>query len=185
MTSSIVIPVPRLTVAEQRVPFFVTEEEVDAWLDYQRAFKFVREIKPNVSPEISVFQKFCDGAPGDSWCDDFQSYTEFRIWRKFALKQSGRCQTTRERAALVHWLLPRGSVPKKGDLGLVIDVPRDHAHHIFSVASDVRADNTFNSIEGNTNPAGGSNGYGVFERTTRRIWGTSTYEFIRFPRKAA
>jgi hypothetical protein len=183
--SSPILPKPRLTIPEQRVPFYVTDEEVDAWLNYQRAFKFVREIQPNVSPEISVFQKFCDGVPGDSWCDDFQSYTEFRVWQHFALRQSGRCQTTRMKAALMGWLQPRGSKPRKGDLGLVIDVARDHAHHIFSVASEVRADKTFNTIEGNTNPAGGSNGYGVFERETRRIGGKSTYEFIRFPRRRA
>lgn len=175
-------PSPRLTVTELREPFYATLDEIDAWLAYQRSFLYVREVTPNVSPEIHIFQQFCGGSDGDSWCDDFQSYTQFRIWQRYPLKQSGACQITRVRAALLGWLLPRGSKPIKGDQGLLIDVPNDHAHHTFSVSSDLRDDGTFSTLEGNTNPAGGSNGYGVFERTTRRVGGSSTYEFIRIPR---
>lgn len=181
------MPAPRLIVADARSPYFyVTDEELDAWLDYERAYSFVREAKVNDSPEIRVFQQFTGNAPPDSWCASFQSYCIYRVWPHFPLRKSASCQAIRTQAALLKWLLPRGSKPERGDLGFVIDVAKDHAHHIFAVSSDAHADYTFNSAEGNTNPAGGREGYGVFERTTRR-WrqSTTTYEFARFPRYKA
>lgn len=191
MTATLVLPpnfpAPRLSVPQARAPFTATDEEIDALLDYERAFKFVREWRgPNNSPEINVFQRSCGGVSGDSWCDDFQCYCEHRIWPRFPLKMNGRCQTTRMQAAVMGWLLPLGSQPQKGDRGYVIDLAHDHAHHTFVVSSDVRADLTFDSIEGNTNPAGGSDGYGVFERTTRRFKAVGgNYQFHRIPRAKA
>ena len=178
------LPTPHIVVTEQRAPFFVTEEEIAAWLELERSCKYVRETDPNCGPEVEQFQKFCGGQKGDSWCDDFQSWAIYQVWPHFVLRRSASCQQTRIMAATLGWLQHRGTEPRVGDLGLVIDVARDHAHHIFAVSSPMRADKTFNTIEGNTNPAGGSNGYGVFERETRRMGGRTTYEFIRFPRKA-
>lgn len=78
------------------------------------------------------------------------------------------------------WLLPQGALPIVGDIGLVIDPKKDHAHHTFLVSS--RPPTTrFGSIEGNTNPGGGSDGYGCFERETRKMGGLTVYQFIRLP----
>jgi hypothetical protein len=175
-------PRPRLVVGEVRTPFFALDDEIDAWLDYQRAWNWVRETEPNEGREVEEFQRWCGGTKGDSWCADFQSYTQDHVWLHFPLARNGSCQGLRNEAAKLGWLMKRGTLPLKGDLGLVIDVSKNHAHHIFSVSGDTRADHTFNSIEGNTNPAGGSNGYGVFERTSRRTNGTNVYEYIRLPR---
>lgn len=179
------LPKPSLVVKEVRDPFFVTEKEIDAWLDYQKAFDYVRETEPNEGPEVEIFQKWCYGKKGDSWCADFQCYTWDHVWPKLPLARSGSCQNLRQKAAKLGWLLKRGTAPRKGDVGFVIDVKKNHAHHIFSVTGDPRPDKTFDTVEGNTNPAGGSNGFGVFERATRRMGGTTTYEFMRFPRQKA
>jgi hypothetical protein len=186
MAAALILPPPKLIVAAERVPFFATAAEITALLDYQRSFKYVRELRPNVSPEIHIFQTACGGQDGDSWCDDFQCYCEHRVWTHYPLRLNGRCQTTREQAAKLGWLLPIGTKPQRGDRGYCIDLALDHAHHTFVVDSDCRADLTFDSIEGNTNPAGGSNGYGVFERATRRFKAKGgTYQFHRIPQKAA
>lgn len=79
------------------------------------------------------------------------------------------------------WLMPRGTLPLPGDIGLVIDAPKDHAHHTFLVTVEKLADHRFGSFEGNTNPGGGREGYGCFDRTTRRMGGLTVYEFIRLP----
>jgi hypothetical protein len=170
-------------VTELRSPFFVTDAEVDAWLAYEASFEYVRETQPNCGPEVEIFQRFCGGQRGDSWCDDFQCFCYCGVWPHIPLTKSGRCQTTRERASALGWLLPRGTAPQRGDIGLCIDVPKNHAHHIFSVTSEPTAAGVFHSTEGNTNPAGGSNGYGVFSRKSRSMKLTTTYEFIRFPRR--
>lgn len=176
-------PKPTTVVKDVREPFYVTDAEIDAWLEYQKEFDYVRETEPNEGPEVEIFQKWCYGKKGDPWCADFQCYTWDHTWTKIPLARSGSCQTLRKRAKALGWLMPRGTTPKKGDIGLVIDTKRDHAHHIFSCSTDMKANKTFETIEGNTNPGGGREGYGVFERATRRMGGTTTYEFIRLPRK--
>lgn len=79
------------------------------------------------------------------------------------------------------WLLHKGVAPQVGDLGFVIDPSRDHAHHTFLVSQIVPLSNRFGSLEGNTNPGGGREGYGMFERDTRRMGGLTVYQFARIP----
>jgi hypothetical protein len=191
------LPKPTIIISEHRDPFFATDAEIEAWLSYERSFNYVRELKgkPNCGPEIEVFQRFTFNEPGASWCCSFQCWCLFGVWPNIPLRKTGSCQQLRERAKTLGWLLPIGSSPQKGDIGLVIDesaatrakLGRDHAHHIFAVSSQWRGGlQSFDSIEGNTNPAGGREGYGVFERDDLRAMKKSTtYQFIRIPRKAA
>ena len=92
------------------------------------------------------------------------------------LPKSGRCQTVREAAHKLGWTT---KTPSYLDIGLLIDTSRDHAHHTFFVSS-VATPLPFHTIEGNTNPAGGREGYGVFGR--KRGGDKLTYEYIHIPR---
>jgi peptidoglycan hydrolase-like protein with peptidoglycan-binding domain len=57
---------------------------------------------------------------------------------------------------------------KVGDWGFVYSSSRGSACHIFIVTG--KKGNNVTTIEGNTNPGGGSDGYGVFKRTRACPW---------------
>lgn len=188
----ITLPPPPMIITAPRAQFYVTDQEIDVFLGYERSFSYVRETQPNEGPEVEVFQAFCYGKKGDSWCADFQCFCYCGVWPHSPLRRNGSCQGLRESARTLGWLLPMGTWPQRGDIGLSIDVSaqarakygRTHAHHAFGVEYS-RSSGEFDTIEGNTNPDGGSNGYGVFLRSVRSMHLTTSYQFIRFPRKAA
>lgn len=143
----------------------------------------VREIKPNDSPRIREYQSVTGNAPPDSWCMSFQMWSMKQVFKdRFPpLPKSGRVQTVREAAQKLGWI---SKTPKSGAIGLLIDTKRDHAHHTFIVTGPMTAKKEFPTCEGNTNPDGGREGYGVFARA-RHLGGSLTYEFIILPVKAA
>jgi hypothetical protein len=142
----------------------------------------VREIKANDSPRIREFQKVTGNAPPDSWCMSFVQWGLLQVFGKKRfppLPKSGSCQAVRLAAKKLGWIK---NTPKGGAIGLLIDTKRDHAHHTFLVTGPTTNEKKFPTVEGNTNPNGGREGYGVFPRA-RRIGGTLTYEFIHLPTK--
>lgn len=144
----------------------------------------VRELKPNDSPRIRQFQAVTGNAPPDSWCMSFQMWALLQVFGKDRfppLPKSGSCQAVRDVAKKLGWIT---KTPASGDIGLLIDTKRDHAHHTFLVTGRMTGAEDFPTVEGNTNPAGGREGYGVFPRK-RGLHGTLTYEFIHLPLKAA
>lgn len=144
----------------------------------------VREQKPNDSPRIREFQKVTGNAPPDSWCMSFQMWSLFQVFGKDRfppLPKSGRVQTVREAAQKLGWIT---KAPASGAIGLLIDNARDHAHHTFLVTGEMTGIYEFPTVEGNTNPDGGREGYGVFARK-RKLHGSLTYEFIHFPMKTS
>lgn len=86
---------------------------------------------------------------------------------------TGSCQDFRLAARRRGQLLPIGTAPRAGDIGLVVRAEDDHAHHAFWLATS-RAENAgagLTTIEGNSNNTGGSNGDGTYTRDKR--WGAS------------
>lgn len=59
-----------------------------------------------------------------------------------------------------------------GDFGYVYSASRGNAKHVFLIVAKDDNTKTLTTIEGNTNPGGGSDGYGVFKRkrTKAQCW---------------
>jgi hypothetical protein len=93
---------------------------------------------------------------------------------------TGSCEDFRRAARVTGQLMPRGTTPLPGDIGLVVNTATDHAHHAFTVSK------SRTTLEGNSNDTGGSNGDGEYMRDSR--WGpadpcthggTNHYELVR------
>ena len=110
----------------------------------------------------------------DSWC------LYFVLWCFLALvgedmaqlrglvpAVTGSCEDFRQAARRRGRLLPRGTAPLPGDIGLVVNTALDHAHHAFLVGQGRVGNGAVPTIEGNSNDTGGSNGDGTYERRAR------------------
>jgi hypothetical protein len=65
--------------------------------------------------------------------------------------------------------MPVGTAPQFGDIGLVVNTAANHAHHAFFVGDGPGEDDSMETLEGNSNDTGGSNGDGAYRREKR--WG--------------
>lgn len=149
-----------------------------------RLFQFVRETGgPNKGRWVGLFQSFCDGVAGDSWCSDFRSVVRSIQWQGQSPElRTGSCQAAMEHAASVGALLPIGSEPREDDTGYSVD-EHGHAHHTFLVGP-VANDGRMATGEGNSNDDGSSNGDRVairdLDHPKVRNWRTGRYRFARW-----
>lgn len=130
-----------------------------------RKYVGVREVgDPNHGPEVELFQKFVDGkAHGESWCMSFVQFVVGEVCRQYGVKTplypSELCQSVYNNAAGRYLRKEPGAgyvfihqnrrVPYKGHTGICTGAGRV---------------GIFQTIEGNTNGAGSSDGDGVYEK---------------------
>ncbi len=133
-----------------------------ATIDFARTQKGVEE-EPrgsNSSPIIDGHLRFVHLEPGKAWCAAFVSFSvdrgAFDIVTTYRLKLSGG-------ALKLYFLNPQLSIPHPvpNSIG-IIDHGKGLGHAFF--ITDVRGD-ICHTLEGNTDPAGGPEGYMVAERT--------------------
>lgn len=140
------------------------------------------------------YQVVTGNSDGDSWCLSFLMWGVLQIVGTIqALREvlgivTGSCEQLREVARKRGQLLPVGTPPQLGDIGLVVDTAANHAHHAFLVGDGPGEDDSMETLEGNSNDTGGSNGDGAYRRQKR--FGVSDpamqpsannhYELIRF-----
>lgn len=114
----------------------------------------------------------------DSWCLYFVLWGflelvagEMRALRFLVPRVTGSCEEFRRAARANGQLMPVGTAPLPGDIGLVVHTGTDHAHHAFFVGT-AEPENPgvgITTAEGNSNATGGSNGDGAYVRDKR--WG--------------
>lgn len=127
---------------------------------------------PNAGRGVERIQKTTGNKRGDAWCASFVYSVGSQLFGKsWLLPRTASCD------ALLQWARQHGALdmkPMPGDVFLLLKNENDAVHTGFvtSVSGDA-----FETVEGNTNPAGGREGYGVFART--RPIGPK-YRFIRW-----
>lgn len=146
---------------------------IDAVLRFAKSQLYVREIGANAGPSVQEFQRITGNKPPDSWCASFVSWCgKSALLNDWPLTVTAGCQTLYVDAKAKGLMR---DAPKRGDVFLMwhADLGRyAHTGFVYEVTGVA-----FKSYEGNTNPAGGREGYGVFSR--ERVAGTS-YRFIRW-----
>jgi hypothetical protein len=129
------------------------------------------ESGPNVGT-CAKYQKVTGNDPGSSWCLSFIMWGLLQLLGTRAAvldcigKITGGCAdllAANEGRAL----MPIGTAPIEGDIGLVVRNSDNHAHHAFYIGSGPGEDGSYWTIEGNSNDTGGSNGDGVYTREKR------------------
>jgi hypothetical protein len=147
---------------------------------------------PNVGT-CAKYQRVTGNGPGDSWCLSFIMWGVLQcVSTMDALRQvfgiiTGSCEELRQVARKRGQLMPVGTAPQMGDIGLVVNTEADHAHHAFFVKDGPGEDDSMETIEGNSNNTGGSNGDGVYRRQKRfgvddaamQDGATNHYELVR------
>jgi hypothetical protein len=119
------------------------------------------------------YQLVTGNGKGDSWCLSFLMWGVLQVVStRDALRQvfgiiTGSCEELRQVARKRGQLMPVGTAPQLGDIGLVVDTAADHAHHAFFVKDGPGEDDSMETLEGNSNDTGGSNGDGAYRRQKR------------------
>lgn len=148
-------------------------DPVDVVLRFAKSQLYVREIGPNAGQVVEEYQRLCGAEKGDPWCAAFVSWCGRRALEKdWPITLSAGCH------ALFLDAKAKGLVrdaPKRGDVFLLWHPELGRYAHTGFVFEATGA--VFKSYEGNTNPAGGRDGYGVFERERRA---DQRYRFIRW-----
>jgi hypothetical protein len=139
------------------------------------------------------YQVVTGNGDGDSWCLSLLMWGVLQIVGAMqALREvfgivTGSCEELREAARQRGQLMPVGTAPQMGDIGLVVNTAQDHAHHAFGIFDGPGEDNSMETLEGNSNNTGGSNGDGEYRREKRfgdndpamQEGATNHYEIIR------
>lgn len=129
---------------------------------------------PNVGT-CEKYQHVTGNGPGDSWCLSFLMWGVLQVVGAMeALRQvfgivTASCEELRTIARQRGQLMPVGTAPQFGDIGLVVNTAANHAHHAFFVGDGPGEDDSMETLEGNSNDTGGSNGDGAYRRQKR--WG--------------
>jgi len=121
----------------------------------------VEEGGANRGQRVELYQRSVGLKPGDPWCAAFVNWCGSKaLGADWLLPMVGGCATLGDFGAK-HGLLH--SEPKSGAIFLLyFPKLRRFAHTGFC---DVAVSGGWQCIEGNTNPKGGREGYGVFVRT--------------------
>lgn len=132
---------------------------------------------PNRGPGVEQYIRAAHGLPGQPWCAAFVSWCAIQMQRTYGhawpLAPTMGCQSLADQAKAkgLRYLAP---VP--GAIFLLW-FPTLHRFAHTGFVERVAPDGRCTTVEGNTNPAGGREGYGVFRRT--RTF-TPTARFIRW-----
>lgn len=115
---------------------------------------------PNAGRAVEIIQKSTGNTKGDAWCASFVYYVGSQLlgagWK---LPRTASCDV------LLQYAKQKGvlsDVPEVGCVFLLLKTPSDAIHTGFAIGVSPGECVT---LEGNTNPAGGRDGYGVFKRT--------------------
>ena len=126
----------------------------------------------NRGQRVNAMLAYTGTAPGNFWCAAaVAAWGIEALGRNWPLPHTAGC-TELLHFARHHQVLR--TTPLRGDIFLRMDTS-DESHHTGIVTS-VNADGSVSTIEGNTDPAGSNNGYGVF----RRNRSTSNLKFVRW-----
>jgi hypothetical protein len=143
----------------------------------------IREVGGNNhGPQVKKFLREVGLPEGYAWCDAFQSYEMHAAAGHRLPIESASVWTTYTKASQLHWLLPRGARPMRGDLVLYdFDGDGQTDDHIGIVISctPVPGGWKLNTVEGNTGDGSAADGDGVYLRT--RIVRRGSVRFIRIP----
>jgi hypothetical protein len=121
------------------------------------------------------YQRVTGNGPGDSWCLSFLMWGVLQVvgvmdsLRTVFGIVTASCEDLRQIARKRGQLMPIGTPPQFGDIGLVVNTAEHHAHHAFFVGDGPGEDDSMETLEGNSNDTGGSNGDGAYRRQKR--WG--------------
>jgi hypothetical protein len=136
----------------------------------------------NHGPAVKKFLHEVGLPEGYAWCDAFQSYEEHAAAGHYLPIESASVWTTYTKASQLHWLLPRGARPMRGDLVLYdFDGDGQTDDHIGIVVSctPVPGGWKLRTVEGNTGDGSAADGDGVYVRT--RIVSRGSVAFVRIP----
>lgn len=119
---------------------------------------------------------------GAAWCQYFQNYLFVTACKNLKLKFKG--NYSGYTPSIVNWGTSKGITKKHpkigdiqvGDWGFVYSASRDNARHVFLIVGKKK--NSVITIEGNTNPGGGSDGFGVFIR--ERSLGNQCFAVVKW-----
>jgi hypothetical protein len=122
-----------------------------------------------------------EGAP---WCQYFMNWLEIEAAKRLSLEYKGLYNGYTP--SIVNWGVKNNIGIKNckmndieiGDWGFVYSPARKNAKHVFLIIGKNEKNNSVITIEGNTNPGGGSDGFGVFKRT--RPLGTQCWAIVKW-----
>lgn len=151
---------------------------IGAVLAVARACLPVREAGDNRGRFVEAIIASAGGLPGEPWCASFLYYCGYAVFgRQWPLPMTRSCDVLLEYARTKKILYDK---PAAGDVFLVMRTPTDAIHTGFVEA--LRPDkgpNAFQTLEGNTNNDGSSNGIGVFSNI-RGVTTSTKYKFVRW-----
>jgi hypothetical protein len=129
-----------------------------------RLFLWVREATgKNDGPPVEAIQKSTGNKRGDAWCASFVWFVlRVLVWLGVTgldWLRTASCDAMLEGARRRGLLREH---PAPGYIGLLLKSEHDAIHAYFCTGHT--AGGSHPTIEGNTNPGGGRDGYGVFER---------------------
>jgi len=134
--------------------------DLDAVLLLARSQLWVREIGgENRGEVVEQYLRTVHLGAGQPWCAAFVSWVGSQATSRWRLPLTGSCQALYQ--AALHADLVR-SVPGPGAIFLIWRPSLSRFAHTGFVVEARATD--WATIEGNTNPAGGREGYGVFAR---------------------
>lgn len=145
-------------------------------LDIARLFLFVREAAPNRGQRVEAIQRWCGGAPGESWCCYFATMVlDLKYQGAAPIPRCGACQTVYDIAVKNGWIVTDD--PQEEDV--ILRVTDGRAHHIY-LATGQNTPATLGTISGNTSESGLSvNGDRVAEHDVPR---SPELVVVRYPR---
>lgn len=125
----------------------------------------VRETKPNDGPEIREYLRTTGNKAGDPWCAAFVAWCAKQAFPEggWLLPLTASCHALFE-AGKKHGMVYHDPLPN--DVMIVYFPTLSRYAHTGIVTSATPSE--IHTIEGNTNPNGGREGYGVFERVRTR-----------------
>lgn len=135
-------------------------DPVEVVLRFAKSQLYVREIGPNRGQVVEEYQHTTGNSKGDPWCASFVSWCgKSALEADWPLVLSASCQALYEDAK------KKGLVadhPRKGDVFVLWFPSLGRYAHTGLVEAAVGK--SIVTIEGNSNPSGGREGYGCFRR---------------------
>lgn len=130
---------------------------------------------PNRGPAVERILASTGNPPGDPWCASYvYRVGSAMMGAAWPLPRTASCDVLLEHARKRGLLREE---PRPGDVFLVMKHDHDAIHTGFVTGWEGAA---FTTLEGNTNPNGGREGYGVFRRRRGGPSDRTRYQFIRW-----